>query len=151
MLSVFNLPEMVTINAAFVCDRPRENEFGGATIVVTKDTHQYEEGFNFSRLMNEAHDAGVQYALVKVNQYNHEYTYTQCYLMSCKKSESAYDVARHRLASDESTPDNPGQDGVIILSEEDNTSMALHSVTELMPVVYESLSKLLPSLDDCAP
>nr|UGK56832.1 hypothetical protein [Escherichia coli] len=35
--------------------------------------------------MNEAHDAGVQYALVKVNQYNHEYTYTQCYLMSCKK------------------------------------------------------------------
>ena len=151
VLSVINLPEMVTINAAFVCDRPRENEFGGATIVVTKDTHHYEEGFNFSRLMNEAHDAGVQYALVKVNQYNHEYTYTQCYLMSCKKSESAYDVARHRLASDESTPDNTGEDGVIILSEEDNTSMALHSVTELMPVVYESLSKLLPSLDELCP
>lgn len=88
---------------------------------------------------------------MKVNQYNHEYTYTQCYLMSCKKSESAYDVARHRLASDESTPDNPGEDGVIILSEEDNTSMALHSVTELMPVVYESLSKLLPSLDELCP
>ncbi|PPV66237.1 hypothetical protein C5O92_25580 [Escherichia coli] len=44
-----------------------------------------------------------------------------------------------------------GEDGVIILSEEDNTSMALHSVTELMPVVYESLSKLLPSLDELCP
>lgn len=151
VLSVFNLPEMVTINAAFVCDRPRENEFGGATIVVTKDTHHYEEGFNFSRLMNEAHDAGVQYALVKVNQYNHENTYTECYLMSCKASESPYDVARHRLASDESTSDDPDEDGVIILSEEDNTSMALHSVTELTPVVYDSLSKLLPSLDVLCP
>nr|UGK56452.1 hypothetical protein [Escherichia coli] len=48
-------------------------------------------------------------------------------------------------------PTIPGEDGVIILSEEDNTSMALHSVTELMPVVYESLSKLLPSLDELCP
>ncbi|EDC3150236.1 hypothetical protein KGN64_003323 [Salmonella enterica] len=151
VLSVFNLPEMVTINAAFVCDLPRENEFGGATIVVTKDTHHYEEGFNFSRLMNEAHDAGVKYALVKVNQYNHENTYTECYLMSYKASESAYDVARHRLASDENTSDDPDEDGVIILSEEENTSMALHSATELTPVVYDSLSKLLPSLDELCP
>ncbi|SUI39702.1 Uncharacterised protein [Salmonella enterica subsp. enterica] len=151
VLSVFNLPEMVTINAAFVCDRPRENEFGGAIIVVTKDTHHYEEGWNFSCLMNEAHDAGVKYALVKVNQYNHENTYTECYLMIYKASESAYDVARHRLASDENMSNNPDEDGVIILSEEENTSMALHSVTELTPVVYDSLSKLLPSLDELCP
>lgn len=149
VLSVFNLPEMVTINAAFICDLPRENEFGGATIVVTKDTHHYEEGFNFSRLMNKAHDAGVQYALVKVNQYNHEYSYTECYLMSCKVSESAHDVARHRLATDAINSDDP--DVVTIRSEEDNISMALHSVTELTPVVYESLSKLLPSLDELCP
>ncbi|MCF7291751.1 MULTISPECIES: hypothetical protein [Escherichia] len=151
VLSVFNLSEMVTINAAFVCDQPRENEFGGASILVTKDTHHYEEGYQFSRLMNDAHDAGVQYALVKVNQYNHENAYTECYLLSCKASESAYDVARHRLASDENTSADPDEDGVIILSEEDNTSMALHSVTELTPVVYDSLSKLLPSLDELCP
>ena len=151
VLSVFNLSEMVTINAAFVCDQPRENEFGGASILVTKDTHHYEEGYQFSRLMNDAHDAGVQYALVKVNQYNYENAYTECYLLSCKASESAYDVARHRLASDENTSADPDEDGVIILSEEDNTSMALHSVTELTPVVYDSLSKLLPSLDELCP
>lgn len=151
VLSVFDLPEMVTINAAFVCDHPRENEFGGVTIVVTKDTHHSENGFNFTRLMNEAHDAGIQYALVKVKQYNHENAYTECYLMSCKASESAFDVARHRLASDENTSDDPDEDDVIILSEEDNTSVSLHSVTELTPVVYDSLIKMLPSLDELCP
>ncbi|MGT7661260.1 hypothetical protein ACRW5F_28765 [Escherichia coli] len=59
VLSVFDLPEMVTITAAFTCSKSRTDEFGGMTILVTKDTHYYQDGCQFSRLMNEAHKAGM--------------------------------------------------------------------------------------------
>lgn len=42
------------------------------TILVTKDTHYYQDGCQFSRLMNEAHKAGIQYALCKVTHYHGE-------------------------------------------------------------------------------
>ncbi len=72
VLSVFDLPEMVTITAAFTCSKSRTDEFGGMTILVTKDTHYYQDGCQFSRLMNEAHKAGIQYALCKVTHYHGE-------------------------------------------------------------------------------
>ena len=52
VLSVFDLSEMVTITAAFTCSKSRTDEFGGMTILVTKDTHYYQDGCQFSRLMN---------------------------------------------------------------------------------------------------
>ncbi len=39
------------------------------------------------------------------------------------------------------------EDGIYILSEEDNTSLSVELVTELSPLDYDKLSKLLPSLD----
>ncbi|HAS1430833.1 TPA: hypothetical protein I4D34_25430, partial [Enterobacter hormaechei] len=39
------------------------------------------------------------------------------------------------------------EDGIYILCEEDNTSLSVELVTELSPLDYDKLSKLLPSLD----
>ncbi|WP_258168961.1 hypothetical protein [Salmonella enterica] len=52
------------------------------TILVTKDTHYYQDGCQFSRLMNEAHKAGIQYALCKVTHYHGESSYVASYVLS---------------------------------------------------------------------
>ena len=144
VLSVFDLPEMVTITAAFTCSKSRTDEFGGMTILVTKDTHYYQDGCQFSRLMNEAHKAGIQYALCKVTHYHGESSYVASYVLSCDVADSAQEVVNRRLKA---CAGKEPEDGIYILSEEDNTSLSVELVTELSPLDYDKLSKLLPSLD----
>ncbi|MCJ8646102.1 hypothetical protein MWG84_00640 [Escherichia coli] len=144
VLSVFDISEMVTITAAFTCSKSRTDEFGGMTILVTKDTHYYQDGCQFSRLMNEAHKAGIQYALCKVTHYHGESSYVASYVLSCDVADSAQEVVNKRLKA---CAGKEPEDGIYILCEEDNTSLSVELVTELSPLDYDKLSKLLPSLD----
>lgn len=144
ILSVFNLPHMVTITAAFTCSKPNIDEFGGMTIVVTKDSFEYQDGQQFAQQMNKAHKDGIKYALCKVTHENGDNSYTVSYLMHCKASEIAQDVALIQLASIcEYEPD----DGYFLINEAANMSYSLDLVTELSPMDYDMMSKHLPSFD----
>ena len=111
------------------------------TILVTKDTHYYRDGCQFSRLMNEAHKAGIQYALCKVTHYHGESSYVAKYVPELRRSGFSPEVVNRRLKA---CAGKEPEDGIYILSEEDNTSLSVELVTELSPLDYDKLSKLLP-------
>ena len=79
-----------------------------------------------------------------MTHYHGESSYVASYVLSCDVADSAQEVVNKRLKA---CAGKEPEDGIYILCEEDNTSLSVELVTELSPLDYDKLSKLLPSLD----
>ena len=144
ILSTFNLPQMVSISAAYVCDKAQVDSFGGVMVVVTKDSSHCLDSYQFAQSMQDSHSAGLQHALCKVTFYHGEHSYDSRYLLSCTTSEKPADVAFALLSG--LTEAEPNVDRFVCLSEEDNSGVSLASVEELTAYEFSMFSKVIPLL-----
>ncbi|NTZ41095.1 hypothetical protein EXW94_26210 [Enterobacter sp. JMULE2] len=149
VLAVFERPEMVVISAAFTCDKPRINEFGGVDVVVTAQGHDYLNRYRYLQTMQQAHLDEVKYALCNVMHYQNERSIPASYLLTYKVTDDARAVALAKLVS--MTGSQPGENDYFVLDEEENTSLGLDKVSELTAFEYDGICKLLPSFDSLCP
>lgn len=145
ILSVFELPCMVEISAAFCC----EDEFGGVDVVVTAQGHDCLNRYRYLQTMQQAHLDEVKYALCNVMHYQNERSIPASYLLTCKVTDDARAVALAKLVI--MTGSQPGENDYFVLDEEENTSLGLDKVTELSAFEYDGICKLLPSFDSLCP
>ncbi|EBG2148412.1 hypothetical protein FIP36_16845 [Salmonella enterica] len=149
VLATFNLPHMVEISAAFVCDKASVDAFGGIVTVVTKERHWLLNRYRFSQTMNKAHADGIQYALCKVTHYQHENSYEACYLLDCKANSSAEAVALERISR--LSESQAHMNTYISMDEENNIGLCLKRVCELTAFEYDGICKMIPSFDILCP
>ncbi|MBL5885635.1 hypothetical protein I7V28_19215 [Lelliottia amnigena] len=145
VLAVFELPDMVEISAAFTCDKPRLDEFGGIIVLVTARGYQYLDRYRFTQTMHKAHQDGLKYALCSIVHHNGSEKIEASYLMACKSTDDARAVALSKLGS---LPDVIQLNGYFSQpTKGKGVYLKLDKVTELTAFEFDGIRRILPSID----
>jgi len=88
ILTLFDLDQLIVINASHTCSKPRLDAFGGHSVVVTKESIRWSDGLQFIESEQKAHDNKENYYFCEITEINGEYEYRSHFLMTCKLDES---------------------------------------------------------------
>ncbi|MCG0456549.1 hypothetical protein L6R44_10575 [Enterobacter cloacae complex sp. ECC445] len=145
VLAVFELPHMVQISAAFTCDSPRLDEFGGVNVVVNAQGYKYLDRHRFLQTMQKAHQDGLKHALCSIVHHNGSDKIEASYLMTCKSTEDARTVALSMLGA---LPDVIQMNGYFTQpAKGQGVYLKLDKVTELTAFEIDGICRILPSID----
>ncbi|MCW1830104.1 hypothetical protein OLZ31_25100 [Enterobacter asburiae] len=145
VLAVFELPHMVQISAAFTCDRPRLDEFGGVDVVVNAQGYKYLDRYRFLQTMQKTHQDGLKHALCSIVHHNGNDKIEASYLMTCKATDDARGVALSKLGA---LPDVIQMNGYFSQTAKGNgVFLKLDKVTELTAFEFDGIRRILPSID----
>jgi len=145
VLAVFDLPHMVQISAAFTCNKPRLDEFGGMIAVVTAQGYQYLDRYRFAQTMQKAHQEGLKHALCSIVHHIGSDKIEASYLMTCKSTDDARTVALSRLGA---LPDVIQMNGYFSQPAKGNgVYLKLDKVTELTAFEFDGICRIIPSID----
>jgi len=145
VLAVFDLPHMVQISAAFTCDKPRLDEFGGLDVVVNAQGYKYLDRHRFLQTMQKAHQDGLKHALCSIVHHNGSDKIEASYLLTCKSTEDARIVALSKLGA---LPDVIQMNGYFSQpAKGQGVYLKLDKVTELTAFEFDGIRRILPSID----
>lgn len=148
ILNEFDMDKVVVISAAFTCSKPRVDEFGGITIVVTKDRIEVSPCQQMVSAEYEAAKENVEYHVVEFTELNSGYEYNDKFILKSDKNEDAYQVAKNILLTWR------GDDEQVTVDEDlglvwyqDGLAAKLHfSMAKITPLEYSIMKNHLTTL-----
>lgn len=144
VLSAFNLPAMVSIQASHSASKPQLDAFGGHAAVVTKDFIRWHTLRDFVNAEESAHEGQERYFVCSVTEVNGELEYPNRFLMRCEGNESPLEKMKAIFLNYRG--EGAFDSDEVIWYPAKGLAVKKPNYEEITPLEYAVMDKYLPTL-----